>query len=88
MRSACIAWKKRQSLITTNAERESERSLGRTLTGKARINAYRDRIAETEQLKERKRARFERGEGNALGVPENRDDEQVAVRPTCGRIWR
>ena len=46
--SACIAWKKRQSHIMTNAESESERSLG-TLTGKARMNAYKDSIAETER---------------------------------------
>ena len=43
-------------------ERESERSL-RTLTGKARMNAYKDRIAETERVKEEKsssRARCKR----------------------------
>ena len=33
----------------------------RTLTGKARMNAYKDRIAETQRVKERKRARVERG---------------------------
>ena len=31
----------------------------RTLTGKARMRAYKDRIAETERVKERKRARVE-----------------------------
>ena len=50
------------------------------MTGKARMNAYKDRIAETERVKERKRARVERGEGDALVEPGNRDDEQVAVR--------
>ena len=50
----------------------------RTLTGKARMNAYKDRIAETERVKERKRARVERGAGDV--EPGNRDDEQVAVR--------
>ena len=69
MRSACIAWKKRQSHITMNAEKESERSLRDFLTGKARINTYKDGIAETELVKERKRARVERGA-----------DDQVAVR--------
>ena len=39
----------------------------RTLTGKARMNAYRDRIAEIERVKERKRARVEQG---AVDVPE------------------
>ena len=37
----------------------------RTLTGKARTSAYKDRIAETERVKERKRARVERGAGDA-----------------------
>ena len=48
----------------------------RTLTGKARMNAYKDRIAETERVKERKRVRV----GDVPGVLENRDDEQTAVR--------
>ena len=52
----------------------------RTLTGKARMNAYRDRIAETERVKERKRARVERGAGNVPMEHWNRDDEQVMVR--------
>ena len=52
----------------------------RTLTGKARMNAYKDRIAETERVKERKRARVERGAGDVPMEPGNRDDEQVAVR--------
>ena len=54
----------------------------RTLTGKGRINAYKDRIAETERVKERKRARVERGAEDVPMVPENRYDEQVAVRHT------
>ena len=52
----------------------------RTLTGKARMNAHKDRIAETERVKERKRARVERGAGGVPLEPGNRDDEQVAVR--------
>ena len=44
------------------------------------MNAYKDRIAETERVKERKRARVERGAGNVPMEPGNRDDEQVAVR--------
>ena len=71
---------KRQSHITTNAEREPERSCERTLTGKTRMNAHKDSIAETGRVKERKRARVERGAGDVLVVLENRDDEQVAVR--------
>ena len=31
-------------------------------------------------MRERKRARVERGAGDVPGVPENRDDEQMAVR--------
>ena len=44
------------------------------------MNAYKDRIAETERVKERKRARIERGVGDVPMEPENRDDEQMAVR--------
>ena len=69
-----------QSHITMNAERESETIIERTLTGKARVNAYKDRIAETERVEERKRARVERGAGDVPFQPRNRDDEQVAVR--------
>ena len=37
--------------------------IDRALTGKARMNAYKDRVDETERVKERKRARVKRGEG-------------------------
>ena len=47
----------------------------KTLTGEARIDTCKDRIAETERVKERKRARVERGAGDG-----DKDDEQVAVR--------
>ena len=52
----------------------------RTLTGEARMDTYKDRIAETERVKERKRARVERGAGDVPMEPGNRDDEQVPVR--------
>ena len=52
----------------------------RTLTGKARMNAYKDRIAESERVKERKRVRVERHAGDVPMELGNRDDEQVAVR--------
>ena len=42
--------------------------------------AYKDRIAETERVKERTRARVERGAGDVPMEPGNRADEQVAVR--------
>ena len=45
-----------------------------------RMNAYKDRIAKTERVKERKRAQVERGAGDVSMEPGNRDDEQVAVR--------
>ena len=64
-----------------NACRERIRTIiERTLPGQARMNAYKDRVAETERVKERKRARVERGAVDVPGVPENRDDEQKAVR--------
>ena len=51
----------------------------RPLTGKARMNAHKDRIDETERVKERKRARVERVAGDVLLEPGNRDDEQLPV---------
>ena len=50
----------------------------RTLTGKARMNAYKDRVAETERVKERKRARVERGAGDA--PLERGNEEQMGDR--------
>ena len=44
------------------------------------MNAYNGRIAETERVKERKRARVERSAGDVPLEPGKRDDEQVAVR--------
>ena len=41
----------------------------RTLTGKARMNAYKDRVAETGRVRERKSARVERGAGDVLVQP-------------------
>ena len=71
----------RQNPRMTNVENESERSIiERTLTGKARMNAYKDRIAETERVKEKKRARVERDAVDVPVEPGNRDDEQMAVR--------
>ena len=52
----------------------------RTLKGKGRMIAYKDRIAETKRVEERKRARVERGAGDVPMEPGNRDDEQMAVR--------
>ena len=72
--------KKRQSHTMMDAEKGSESIIERSLTGKARMNAYKDRIAETERVKERKRARAERGAGDVPRETGNRADEQVAVR--------
>ena len=44
--------------------------------GKARMNAYKDRIAETERVKERKRARVERSAGD---VPMDDLSEKLRV---------
>ena len=61
--------------------REGTRTIiERTLTRTARMNAYKDRIAETERVKERKRARVERCAGDLPMEPRNRGDEQMAVR--------
>ena len=78
MCSARIAWKSDKA----NDEcRERIRTIiERILTGKARMNVYKDIIAETERVKERNRARVERGAGDVPVEPGNRADEQVAVR--------
>ena len=52
----------------------------RTLAGEARMDTCKDRLAETERVKERIRARVERGAGDVPMEPGNTDDEQVAVR--------
>ena len=44
------------------------------------MSAHKDRIVETERVKERKRARVERGAGNVPVEPGNRADEQKEVR--------
>ena len=44
------------------------------------MNAFKDRIAQTQRVKERKRARVERGAGDVPVEPVSRADEQVAVR--------
>ena len=44
------------------------------------MDAYKDRIAETGRVKERKRAQVERGAGDVPMEPGNRADEQVAAR--------
>ena len=64
----------------TNGRERIRTIIERTLTGKARMNACKDRIDETERVTERIRARVERGAGDVPRVLENRDDEQMAVR--------
>ena len=44
------------------------------------MNAYKGRIAETESVKERKRARVERGAGDVPMEPGKKDDVLLAVR--------
>ena len=44
------------------------------------MNAFKDRIAEAERAKERKRARVEKSAGDVPVEPWSRADEQVAVR--------
>ena len=44
------------------------------------MNAYQDRTADTERVKDRKRAQVKRGAGDVPMEPGNRDDEQMAVR--------
>ena len=67
----------RQNHIMTNAENESDTIIERTLTGKAGMSAYKDRIAETETRKE---LELREAQGMCSMEPGNRDDERMAVR--------
>ena len=63
----------RQSHMMTNAESEPEPIVERNLTGKARLNAYKDRIAETERVKEKNELELkEKCRGCACGTREQR----------------
>ena len=57
-----------------------EARMERTLAGEARMETYKDRIAGRKQVRERRRARIERGTGDVPEEPGNKNDEQVAVR--------
>ena len=86
---AALASHGRATNPQNDERRERSRTIiERTLTGKARMNASQDRIAETEQVKERKRARVERGAGDVPTVPGNRADEQVAVELTMRKFTK
>ena len=76
---AALASHGRATTTHNNECRERIRAIiERTLTGTARMNAYRVSVAETHRVKERKRAQVERGAG---GVPmEPRSGEQMADR--------
>ena len=53
------------------------------------MNAYKDRVAETERVKEKKRPGVERGAEDTPMEPGNRGDVQIAVRHAdacCGDI--
>ena len=50
------------------------------LAGEARMETYKDRIAERKGVRERRRARIERGAVDVPEEPGNKTDEQVPVR--------
>ena len=55
-------------------------TIERTLTGEARIDTCKERVAETQRVREKRRARMERGAVDVPEKPGNQGDEQVAVR--------
>ena len=61
-------------MTRTNQNEHRERAL----TGKARMNAYKDRVAETERVRERQKAQGERGAGRCALEPGT--EEQMADR--------
>ena len=52
----------------------------RNLAGEARMKTYKDRIAGRKRVREKRRARIERGAVDVPEEPGNKNDEQVAVR--------
>ena len=66
-----------------------EARMERSFAGEARMNTFKDRIAERKRVRKMRRARIERGAGDVLEEPGNKNDEQVAVRhadPSGGYI--
>ena len=55
-------------------------TIEKTLTGEARIGTCKDRIAGTQRVRVKRRARVERGAVDVPEEPGDKDDEQVAVR--------
>ena len=79
---AALASHGKATKLHNNECRERIRTIiERTLAEQARMNAYKDRIAETERVKERKRARVERGAGDVPMEPRVEGDEQMPGRP-------
>ena len=76
---AALASHKRAIKPHNNECRERTRTIiGIILTGNARVNAYKDRVAETVRVIARTRARVERGAGDVLMEPKN--EEQMTDR--------
>ena len=72
-----------QGKVTKLRRDEFRKRVGTTIektSGEARIDACKDRIAETQRVREKRRARIERGAVDVPEEPGNKDDEQVAVR--------
>ena len=55
-------------------------TIEKTMTGEASIDTCKDRIAETERVRVKRRARIERGAVDVPEEPGDKDDGQVAVR--------
>ena len=78
---AALASHGRATKPHNNESRDRIRTIiERTLTGKARMSAYKDRVAQTERLKERKRARVERGAGDVLVEPGIKSRCRIDIR--------
>ena len=78
-----LRWRRtedRQNHTTNKCRGRIRARNARNLTGKSRMSAYKERVAETERVKERTRA----GEGSVENVREWNADGGS----TCGRIWR
>ena len=80
------ATKPREDEFRERVERIIERTLAgearmeRTLAGEAKMDTYKDRIAGRKRVRERRRARIERGTRDVPEEPGNKNGEQVADR--------
>ena len=70
------------ALLTSQGEATGFRErIGTTILAREARRVCKDRVAERKRVREMRRARIERGAGDVLEEPGDKDNEQVAVEP-------